>query len=125
MKTVIVAEKKSVAEDLVKALLNGRAETHDGFYSWGEIAITYCRGHLVCMAEPHEYPGKNWLSWQFILGPPRRIMVASYSIITGPCNSGRNQTVAPAGTSKWSMPLFTSTTPGCSKSQPPTGSAHW
>jgi DNA topoisomerase III len=65
MKTVIVAEKKSVAEDLVKALLNGRAETHDGFYSWGEIAITYCRGHLVCMAEPHEYPGKNWLSWQF------------------------------------------------------------
>ena len=65
MKTVIVAEKKSVAEDLVKALLNGRAETHDGFYSSGEIAITYCSGHLVGLAEPDEYPGKNWSSWQF------------------------------------------------------------
>ena len=58
MKTVIVAEKKSVAEDLVKALLNGRAETHDGFYSSGELAITYCSGHLVGLAEPDEYPGK-------------------------------------------------------------------
>ena len=65
MKTVIVAEKKSVAEDLVKALLNGRAETHDGFYSSGEIAITYCSRHLVELAEPDEYPGKNWSSWQF------------------------------------------------------------
>jgi hypothetical protein len=31
MKTVIVAEKKSVAEDLVKALLNGRAERTTAF----------------------------------------------------------------------------------------------
>lgn len=65
MKTVIVAEKKSVAEDLVKALLNGRAETHDGFFSSGEIAVTYCSGHLVSLAEPVEYPGKNWATWQF------------------------------------------------------------
>ncbi len=65
MKTVIVVEKKSVAEDLVKALLNGRAEMYDGFFSSGEIAITYCSGHLVGMAEPDEYPGKDWASWQF------------------------------------------------------------
>jgi DNA topoisomerase III len=65
MKTVIVAEKKSVAEDLVGALLNGRAETHDGFFASGETTITYCSGHLVGLAEPDEYPGKNWASWQF------------------------------------------------------------
>jgi DNA topoisomerase-3 len=65
MKTVIVAEKKSVAEDLVRALLNGRAETHDGFFSSGDTAVTYCSGHLVGLAEPDEYPGKNWSSWRF------------------------------------------------------------
>jgi DNA topoisomerase III len=65
MRTVIVAEKKSVAEDLVKALLNSRAETHDGFFSSGDVAITYCSGHLVGLAEPGEYPRKGWLSWQF------------------------------------------------------------
>src|SRR5260370_22513042 len=65
IKTVIVAEKKSVAEDLVKALLNGRAETQDGYVSSGEIAGTYCSGQLVSVAEPVEYPGKNWATWQF------------------------------------------------------------
>jgi DNA topoisomerase III len=65
VKTVIVAEKKSVALDLVGALLNGRAETHDGFFVSGETTITYCSGHLVGLAEPDEYPGKNWASWQF------------------------------------------------------------
>jgi DNA topoisomerase-3 len=65
MKTVIVAEKKSVAEDLVKALLSGRVETHDGFFSSGNIAITYCSGHLVGLAEPDEYPGKDWSYWRF------------------------------------------------------------
>ena len=65
MKTVIVAEKKSVAEDLVRALLSGRPETHDGFFSSGDTAVTYCSGHLVGLAEPDEYPGKNWSSWRF------------------------------------------------------------
>ena len=65
MRTVIIAEKRSVAEDLVKALLNGRAQTHDGFFSSGDVAITYCSGHLVGLAEPDDYPGKGWSSWQF------------------------------------------------------------
>src|SRR5260370_9425702 len=65
IKTVIVAEKKSVAEDLVKALLNGRAQAHDGFFSSGDVAITYCSGHLVGLAEPDEYPGKGWSTWKF------------------------------------------------------------
>ena len=65
MRTVIIAEKKNVAEDLVKALLNGRAETQDGFFSSGDIVITYCSGHLVGLAEPDEYPQKGWSSWQF------------------------------------------------------------
>jgi DNA topoisomerase-3 len=65
VKTVVVAEKKSVAEDLVKALLNGRAQAHDGFFSSGDVAITYCSGHLVGLAEPDEYPGKGWSTWKF------------------------------------------------------------
>ena len=62
---MVVAEKKSVAEDLVKALLNGRAQAHDGFFSSGDVAITYCSGHLVGLAEPDEYPGKGWSTWKF------------------------------------------------------------
>jgi len=65
VRTVIVAEKKSVAEDLVKALLNGRAQTHEGCFSSGDVTITYCSGHLVGLAEPDEYPQKTWSSWQF------------------------------------------------------------
>ena len=51
---MVVAEKKSVAEDLVKALLNGRAQAHEGFFCSGDVAITYCSGHLVGLAEPDE-----------------------------------------------------------------------
>jgi DNA topoisomerase III len=65
VRTVIVAEKRSVAEDLVKALVNGRAQAHDGFFSSGDVIITYCSGHLVGLAEPNEYPGKGWSTWQF------------------------------------------------------------
>ena len=65
VRTVIVAEKRSVAEDLVKALLNGRGQAHDGFFSFGDVVITYCSGHLVGLAEPDEYPGTRWSSWQF------------------------------------------------------------
>jgi DNA topoisomerase III len=65
VRTVIVAEKRSVAEDLVKALLNGRAQAHDGFFSSGDVIITYCSAHLVGLAEPNEYPGKGWSTWQF------------------------------------------------------------
>jgi DNA topoisomerase-3 len=65
VRTLIVAEKRSVAEDLVKALLNGRGQAHDGFFSFGDVVITYCSGHLVGLAQPDEYPGKGWSSWQF------------------------------------------------------------
>src|SRR5215475_6049818 len=65
VRTVIVAEKRSVAEDLVKALLNGRGQAHDGFFSFGDVVITYCSGHLVGLVEPDAYPGKGWSSWQF------------------------------------------------------------
>ncbi len=61
MRTVVVAEKPSVARDLAKVLgARGRGE---GFLSGDGVVVTWAIGHLVRLPEPHEVDAR-WKSWR-------------------------------------------------------------
>ena len=59
-KTLIIAEKPSVARDLAAVL--GRFDKRDGFLENGQYVVSWAFGHLVELAEPEDYdPGlKRW-----------------------------------------------------------------
>ena len=53
MKSLIVAEKPSVAKDIAKAI--GEFESKDGFLENHEYIVTWCYGHLIRNAQMDEY----------------------------------------------------------------------
>lgn len=53
MKTLIITEKPSVAMDIARVL--GGFTRHDGYLEKSEMIISWAVGHLVELAEPHEY----------------------------------------------------------------------
>ncbi len=57
MKTLVIAEKPSVARDLVDAL-PGSFENHDAYYESDDTIVTFAVGHLVTLVEPEEYDEK-------------------------------------------------------------------
>ncbi len=61
MKTLIIAEKPSVARDLTDAL-PGTFENHDSYYESEDTVITFAVGHLVELIAPEEYDErfKKW-----------------------------------------------------------------
>ena len=60
-KTLVIAEKPSVARDLASAL-PGSFETHEAYLESAEYVVTYAVGHLVELADPEEYDErfKKW-----------------------------------------------------------------
>ena len=56
-KTLVIAEKPSVGQDLARAL-PGPFTKHEGWLESPEHVITWAVGHLVQLAEPHEYDEK-------------------------------------------------------------------
>lgn len=62
MKRLIVAEKPSVAADLARALGLRASGRREGLIEGPELVITWCVGHLVELAEPHEYR-PEWKRW--------------------------------------------------------------
>lgn len=56
---LILTEKSSVADDFAVAL---NARKFSGFFSTGEIVITYCKGHLFELCPPDYYDPK-YKSW--------------------------------------------------------------
>ncbi|MEW6237987.1 MAG: DNA topoisomerase 3 [Candidatus Omnitrophota bacterium] len=60
MKTLILTEKPSVAQDFAKSL--GVKGKHDGYIENIEYAIAWAIGHLVALLEPQEYDAK-WKKW--------------------------------------------------------------
>ena len=56
-KTLIIAEKPSVAQDYVRAL-PGPFTKHEGWLESDEHVVTWAVGHLVQLAEPEEYDPK-------------------------------------------------------------------
>ena len=60
-KTLVVAEKPSVGQDLARAL-PGTFRTHQGYLEAEEYIVTWAVGHLVTLAEPDAYDPryKKW-----------------------------------------------------------------
>jgi DNA topoisomerase III len=61
VKTLIIAEKPSVARDLVEAL-PGSFEDHDAYFESDDTVITFAVGHLVELINPEDYDEsfKKW-----------------------------------------------------------------
>src|SRR5437762_3024465 len=60
-KTLVVAEKPSVAEDYARAL-GGTFDKHEGFLESEQYVVSWAIGHLVGLAEPEHYDErlKRW-----------------------------------------------------------------
>ena len=61
MKTLVIAEKPSVARDLVDAL-PGSFENNDSYYESDDTIVTFAVGHLVELINPEDYDDrfKRW-----------------------------------------------------------------
>ena len=61
MKTLVIAEKPSVARDIVDAL-PGSFENNDSYYESDDTIVTFAVGHLVELITPEEYDErfKKW-----------------------------------------------------------------
>ena len=66
MKTLVIAEKPSVAQDIVKALtpLAGKFEKHDEHFENDKYVVTSAVGHLVEIQAPEEFDVKRG-KWSF------------------------------------------------------------
>jgi DNA topoisomerase-3 len=62
-KTLVIAEKPSVARDIAAALPGAFAK-HEGFLESDEWVVTYAVGHLVELADPEEY-GTQFKRWRY------------------------------------------------------------
>ncbi len=56
MKTLVIAEKPSVAKDLARVLKCG--EKHEGYLANERYFVTWAIGHLVTLCEPEDYDAK-------------------------------------------------------------------
>ena len=75
MKTLVIAEKPSVAQDIVRALtpVAGKFEKHDEFFENDAYLVSSAVGHLVEIQAPEEYDVKRG-KWSFAhlpVIPPR------------------------------------------------------
>jgi DNA topoisomerase-3 len=65
-KTLIIAEKPSVAQDIVRALtpVAGKFDKHDEYFENGEYVVTSAVGHLVEIQAPEQFDVKRG-KWSF------------------------------------------------------------
>ena len=76
-KTLVIAEKPSVAQDIVRALTPsaGKFEKHDDHFENDNYVVTSAVGHLVEIQAPEEFDVKRG-KWSFahlpVIPPPRR-----------------------------------------------------
>ncbi len=74
MKTLVIAEKPSVAQDIVRALtpMSGKFEKHDDHFENDTHVVTSAVGHLVEIAAPEEFDVKRgkWSFAQLPVLPP-------------------------------------------------------
>ena len=76
-KTLIIAEKPSVAQDLMKAL-PGKFEKHENFWESENTIISFALGHLVTLATPKDM-GDIYKSWSLDTLPiiPEQFLIRS------------------------------------------------
>ncbi len=65
-KTLIITEKKSVAETIAKAL--GKPKKEKDYFEVGDYIITWAQGHLYTLAEPDAY-NKKFKAWKLMFLP--------------------------------------------------------
>ena len=75
-KTLIIAEKPSVAGDIVKAL-PGKFEKHEAYYESDQHVVSFAIGHLVSIATPKEMD-ERLKSWSLDILPiiPEKFIIA-------------------------------------------------
>ena len=61
MKTLVIAEKPSVAQDIVRAITPtaGKFEKHDEYFESDDWLVTSAVGHLVEIQAPEEFDVKR------------------------------------------------------------------
>jgi DNA topoisomerase-3 len=71
-KTLVIAEKPSVGQDLVR-VLPGAFTKHEGYLEGPDHVVTWAVGHLVQLADPDEYDEKfkKWRMADLPILPPR------------------------------------------------------
>ncbi len=62
MKSLVLAEKPSVAKEIARVL--GCGQKHKGYMEGPKYVVTWALGHLVTLAEPEEYDPK-YKTWNF------------------------------------------------------------
>jgi DNA topoisomerase III len=62
MKTLVIAEKPSVARDIVSAL-PGSFDEHKNFYESDDYVVTFAVGHLLELSDPEDYD-PAWKAWK-------------------------------------------------------------
>ena len=74
MKTLVIAEKPSVAQDIVRALapIAGKFDKHDEHFENERYVVTSAVGHLVEIQAPEQYDVKRgkWSFAQLPVVPP-------------------------------------------------------
>ena len=66
MKTLVIAEKPSVAQDIVRSLTQvaGKFERHDDYFEGEQYIVTSAVGHLLEIQAPEAYDVKRG-KWSF------------------------------------------------------------
>ena len=108
-KTLLIAEKPSVGQDLAR-VLPGPFKKSEGFLEGPEHVITWAVGHLVQLAEPEAYDAK-YKSWRMADLPivPEPLQARRARRALAQADVGRHQAAAAARTSRRSS---TPATPG-------------
>lgn len=65
-KTLVLAEKPSVARELARVL--GCKKSGEGFLEGDRYIVTWALGHLVELAPPEDYD-KSWAKWDLLTLP--------------------------------------------------------
>lgn len=66
MKSLVIAEKPSVARDIARVL--GCSKKQDGYLEGSAYVVTWALGHLVTLADPEEYD-KRYVKWDLTTLP--------------------------------------------------------
>lgn len=67
-KSLIIAEKPSVARDISQAITNAAKRKQDGYIETDKYYISWAVGHLVSLAEPEDY-AKHFKKWDITTLP--------------------------------------------------------
>ena len=96
-KTLLVAEKPSVGQDLAR-VLTGPFKKHEGYLEGPDDVVTWAVGHLVQLAEPDAYDAK-FKSWKMADLPivPAALQARRPRRALAQADVGDHQTARPRG----------------------------